>query len=292
VPSATPKWSALMSALGHKQTSADLFDHLVGAGEQRGRNGNSKGFGCLEIDDQLEFRRLLDRKVGGLLTLEDAIDIGCGAAEQIGALNSVGDQASAPGELRNRIDCRQVLLRRQGDDHLVTGIKETVRQSDQVSGLLAACHRNGTAKFDLVANGRNDQLECRVTRTASIAGRNIRANGAESGLNMTVIDSRRGTISLSSCTHFAPMLGSSVPKPVTLPPGWAKLCMKPWATGSAMATNTMGIVWVACRAATNDGVELATRMSGLSRFSKRASRYCRYLRIFASSWRGLKGFGT
>ena len=59
-----------------------------------------------------------------------------------------------------------------------------------------------------------------------------------------------------------------------------------------MATNTMGIVWVACRAATNDGVELATRMSGLSRFSKRASRYCRYLRIFASSWRGLKGFGT
>ena len=59
-----------------------------------------------------------------------------------------------------------------------------------------------------------------------------------------------------------------------------------------MATNTMGMVWVACRAATNDGVELATRMSGLSRFSKRASRYCRYLRIFASSWRGIKGFGT
>src|SRR6516225_7570154 len=24
-----------------------LFDHLVGAGEQRGRNGNSKRFGCL-----------------------------------------------------------------------------------------------------------------------------------------------------------------------------------------------------------------------------------------------------
>jgi hypothetical protein len=29
----------------------------------------------------------------------------------------------------------------------VTGIKETVRQSDQASGLLAACHGNGTAEF-------------------------------------------------------------------------------------------------------------------------------------------------
>src|SRR6516162_2637393 len=126
-----------MSALCQKQTSVASLDHLVGGSEQSWCHRETERSRCLEINDQLELARLLDRKVGGLLALEDAIDIGCGAAEQIGALNSVGNQASAPGELRNRIDCGQVLLRRQRDDHLVTGIKETVRQSDQTSGLLA-----------------------------------------------------------------------------------------------------------------------------------------------------------
>ena len=36
-------------------------------------------FGGLEIDDQLELGRLLHRQVGGLLALEDAIDIAGGA---------------------------------------------------------------------------------------------------------------------------------------------------------------------------------------------------------------------
>ena len=35
----------------------------------------------LEIDDQFELRRLLDGQVGGLGTLEDLIDIRCGAPE-------------------------------------------------------------------------------------------------------------------------------------------------------------------------------------------------------------------
>jgi hypothetical protein len=54
------------------------------------------------------------------------------------------------------------------------------------------------------------------------------------------------------------MLGSSSPKPVMFPPGCARLGTKPWPTGSATPTKTMGIVRVACRIAANDGVR-ATR---------------------------------
>jgi hypothetical protein len=37
-----------------------LFDHLVGAGEKRGRHVEAEGLGGFQIDDQLVFRQLLD----------------------------------------------------------------------------------------------------------------------------------------------------------------------------------------------------------------------------------------
>ena len=40
-----------------------LFDHFVGDGEDTRRNGKAERFGSLEIDDQLEFSRLLHRKI-------------------------------------------------------------------------------------------------------------------------------------------------------------------------------------------------------------------------------------
>ena len=38
-----------------------LLDHLVGAGEQRGWDGETNGFGRLDIDDELKFCGLLYR---------------------------------------------------------------------------------------------------------------------------------------------------------------------------------------------------------------------------------------
>src|SRR5204863_6091452 len=51
--------------------SRPLFDHLVGAGEQRLRHGEAERLGGLHIDDELELGRLLDGQVGRLRPRED-----------------------------------------------------------------------------------------------------------------------------------------------------------------------------------------------------------------------------
>jgi hypothetical protein len=52
------------------RTKPCLFDHLVGAAEQRGWHGEAKRLGRFEIDNEFDFRRLLHREVGGPLAVE------------------------------------------------------------------------------------------------------------------------------------------------------------------------------------------------------------------------------
>jgi hypothetical protein len=51
------------------QQKAPLFDHFVSAREQHRRHIEVEQPRRLQVDDELEFGRLLDRKIGGLLAL-------------------------------------------------------------------------------------------------------------------------------------------------------------------------------------------------------------------------------
>ena len=59
----------------HRSKWTFLLDHLVGAAEERGRNRDAKCLGSLEVDHQLEFRRLLNGEITGLFAPQDAFNI-------------------------------------------------------------------------------------------------------------------------------------------------------------------------------------------------------------------------
>ena len=59
-----------MSLQGGAASPAASLDHLVGAGEKRGRHIESQRPGRGEVDDQFELGRLQDRQIGRLLARE------------------------------------------------------------------------------------------------------------------------------------------------------------------------------------------------------------------------------
>ena len=74
--------------------------------------------GRLQVDQQLVFGRCLHRQVGGLLALEDAIDIAGRAAILVDQVRPVGDEASGCDGVAAGIDCGQTVPGRQCDDQL------------------------------------------------------------------------------------------------------------------------------------------------------------------------------
>jgi hypothetical protein len=67
------------------------LDHLVSAGKYCRRDCEAQCLRSSKIDNQLILGWSLHRQIGGLLALEDAVDISCPAPHLVNKIGSIGD---------------------------------------------------------------------------------------------------------------------------------------------------------------------------------------------------------
>src|SRR4029079_11141579 len=90
-----------------------LFDQLVGTSRQWKWDSNAERPGGLQVNDQFNFANLLDREVGGLVTLENPFGIDAGQAVSVGNVRSVTHQTSGRSKLAILENCRHGVAKRQ-----------------------------------------------------------------------------------------------------------------------------------------------------------------------------------
>jgi len=88
------------------QQKAPLFDHLIGATEERDWDGEAQRPRRLEVDDQLNFGGLLDGQVGRFLAFENSARVDANQTVSVRIAASIAHQASGCGgecmKLENR----------------------------------------------------------------------------------------------------------------------------------------------------------------------------------------------
>src|SRR5262245_43246755 len=82
-----------------RERRLNLLDHLVGAGEQRRRNGEVERFRSFEIDPEMKFGRLLHGQVGWLGATEYFDDVICCYRARPIKILAIGEEKTALSEL-------------------------------------------------------------------------------------------------------------------------------------------------------------------------------------------------
>src|SRR5215470_2221708 len=127
----TSRWSTRARSL----SLPALLDHLVGAHQHRSRHSEAQRLGGLEVDDQLEGRRLLDRQIRGLGALEDLSRVSTDQAKGRNEAWPIADQAAGSGEFTPRIARRNGTARCQRNDLLAPAGQERIRADDERAGM-------------------------------------------------------------------------------------------------------------------------------------------------------------
>src|SRR5262249_37120096 len=132
--------------------------------ENRRRNFEPQHFGSLEIDHEFVLGRRLHRKVGGLLALEDAIDVTGSAPELVDEIGTVGAQAAAGDVETAGKDRGELVPCRHFGDQLAMDDPQCASRHDQAA-IRPCCEcRHGALDFAGIAHVERSQLHAQCRR--------------------------------------------------------------------------------------------------------------------------------
>src|SRR6516162_2988374 len=90
-----------------KSAARFLFDHLVGEQQERLRDRQAKGLGSREIDDEIEFGRLLHRQFSRLRPAQNLVNIISGAPKLLRKAWPIGHETSPFNVFTSAVHRRQ-----------------------------------------------------------------------------------------------------------------------------------------------------------------------------------------
>src|SRR5215467_14173057 len=119
-----------------RQIPAVSFDHLIGNRQQGRRQVQAECFGGLQVDDELEFSRLHNRKVGWLFALEDSAGILTNLTVRPRDVGAITSQPTSLDKFAPRVSYGQRMTCRECDDFNAPVREERVRSDEERVGLL------------------------------------------------------------------------------------------------------------------------------------------------------------
>src|SRR5215471_14395095 len=221
------------------------LDHLVGAGENRGGNVQTKVLGGFQIDHKLVLGRRLHGKLGGLLAFENAIDVGSCTPVLVDPIRPQRHQAAEGDEVAPAVDRGQSVLARQLDDHITRHPLRRCGRHDQAT--IRGTRECGYGALDLAGTPHVDRAHLHPKRWGQGLHRAELARPGRYGRSLQerhALHARRNLLEQLQPFGADTVFKQHEARSVAARP--ARVSTKPAPTGSATSTNTTGTVRVAC----------------------------------------------
>src|SRR5262249_38711770 len=132
------------------------LDHLIGAAKHRNRKRETKQLRGPEIDDQLDFCGLGDRKLCRVLALQNLRRIGSELAINVYKAGPVAEQAARRGELAMCCDRWQRITQHQRRQLFAAAVEKGIG-SDDKRRYAPACQRRECLVDLVIAAGVEDE---------------------------------------------------------------------------------------------------------------------------------------
>src|SRR6516164_5000116 len=139
--------------------STPSFNHLVGTQQNRRWQLEAKRSGCFEIDDKLYLRRLLDRQMGRLGTVEYFAGIDTGLSVHIKGVDAIAQQTASHRNISAFVNRRKPVTCRQCGQLRASHVEISISGNQQCTDAALADRGERRIDFTFRTGGKNLELQ-------------------------------------------------------------------------------------------------------------------------------------